>query len=204
VADPAQLETPGRVRSTNARHDGDLRPFPGAPPGRLSHRVFVSDEASLNVSFTTAQDRLTYLVYGGELGSASAHAYSNWITGLARLVHVHFQDLAARGDSAGLALRWEASEPGGGLFPALDADIILTPAGERSARLTLTGVYRLPPGSAGTELDQADVRQGVTATIRAFLHRMTDAISHPAWSAEPGTEAADPDPSPLPPEPETP
>jgi hypothetical protein len=134
----------------------------------------------------------------------AAHAYSDGITGQARLVHVHFQGLAIRGDSARLALRWEAAEPGGGLFPALDADITLTPAGEHSIRLTLTGVYRPPPGSAGPELDPALVRQVVTATIRAFLHRITDAISDPATAAGPGTGAADLDPHSLPPEPETP
>jgi hypothetical protein len=166
--------------------------------------VFVSNEATLNVSFTAAQARLTHLICGGVLGSASAHAYRDGITGQARLVHVHFQDLTARGDSARLALRWEAAEPGGGLFPALDADITLTPAGEYSTRLTLTGVYRPPPGSAATGLDRAVVRQVVTATIRAFLDRITDAISHPAMAAGPGTEAADPHPHSLPPEPETP
>jgi hypothetical protein len=187
---------------TKARHDGDLRPSQGAPPGQLTHRVFVSDEASLDVSFTAAQARLTHLVRDGVLGSASAHAYSDGITGLARLVHVHFQDLATRGDSARLALRWEASQPGGGSFPALDADITLTPAAEHSTKLTLTGVYRTPPGSAGPELDHALGRQVVTATIRAFLHRITDALNHPAGAAGPGTAALDP--ASRPPEPETP
>ena len=204
MAEPSQPGTSGRLRLTNARHDGDLRPSPGARPDQLTHRVFVSDEAPLDVGFTAAQARLTHLVRGGVLGSASAHAYRDGITRLARLAHVHFQDLATPGDSARIARRWEAAGPGGGLFPALDADITLTPAGEHSTRLTLTGVYRPPPGSAGPELDHATGRQVVTATIRAFLHRITDAISHPAIAAEPGTAAAAPDPHPLPPDPETP
>jgi hypothetical protein len=166
--------------------------------------MFVSDEAPLDVSFTAAQARLRHLIRGGVLGRASAQAYSDGFTGLARLVNVHFQDLAARGDSARLALRWEAAGRGGGLFPALDADLTLTPAGHRSTRLTLTGVYRLPPDSANPELDQAVVRQVITATTRGFLHRITDAISHPAGAAEPGTDADGLDPSPLPPELETP
>jgi hypothetical protein len=40
-----------------------------------------------------------------------------------------------------------ATGPGGKLFPALDADIWLTPAGEYSARLSLAGAYRPPPGA---------------------------------------------------------
>jgi hypothetical protein len=200
VADSPQLKTPGGVRLTNAEHNGDQSPSPGAPVAQSTDCMFVSDEASLDVSLAAAQARLAHLVRGGVLGSASAQAYRDGITGLARLIEVHFQDLATRGDAARLALRWEAARPGSGLFPALDADITLTPAGEHSTRLTLTGVYRPPPGSAGPELDRAIVRQVATATIRAFLHRITDAISHPARTAEPGTQTADLDPSPLPPE----
>lgn len=174
------------------------------PPGQLTHRMFVSDEASLDVGFAAAEAGLTHLVRGGVLGSASAQAYRGGISGLARLVHVHFQDLATGGDSARFALRWEAAEPGGGLFPALDADITLTPAAEHSTTLALTGVYRSPPGLADPELDQAVARQVVTATIRAFLRRITDAISHPARAAGPGTGGADPSPHLLPPQPETP
>ncbi len=204
MADSLQPETPGRVRLTNALHDGDLCPSPGARAAQLTGSMFHSDQAWLDVGLAAAQARLMDLVRGGVLGSASAQAYRDGITGLARLIQVHFQDLDARGDAARLALRWEAAGPGGGLFPALDADITLTPAGEYSTGLTLTGVYRPPPGSAGTGLDQAVVRQVVTATIRAFLYRITDAISHPAGAAGPGTDAADPAPHSLPAEPETP
>jgi len=146
------------------------------------------------------------------LGSASAQAYSGGITGLARpwpprsapglpgLVQVHCQDLTATGDSARVALRWEAAEPTGGLFPALDADLTLTPAGEHSITLNLTGVYRPPPGTAGPELDRAFLLRLATATIRTFLHRVIEVI---ALAAGPRTQAADPDLPRLLPEPGT-
>lgn len=200
----SRRRTLGAPRSANVRHNGDLSPSPGKPPAQLTHRVFVSGEASLEVSFTAAQARLTRLIRGGLLGSASAQAYSDGITGLAQLRHVHFQDLTARGGSARLALRWEAAGPGGGLFPALDADITLAPAGEHAATLRLIGAYRPPPDTAGPELDRAILRQVATATIQAFLHRITGAIGHPARAAGPGTGAAEPGPRPLPPQPETP
>ena len=72
VADPPQPENPGRLRSTNALRDGDLSPSPGAPPDQSTHRVFVSDEALLDVSFTAAQARLTHLIRGGVLGTIRA------------------------------------------------------------------------------------------------------------------------------------
>ena len=40
-----------------------------------------------------------------------------------------------------LALPWEATGPGSRLFPALDADNWLIPAGEHSARLSLAELF---------------------------------------------------------------
>ena len=62
------------------------------------------------------------LVLVGPLGAAA---------GMSKLVEVHFLEVATRGESAVLAPRWEATGPGSRLFPALDADIWLTPAGGR-------------------------------------------------------------------------
>lgn len=84
VADSQQPQIPGRPRLPDVHHDGDLSPSPGEPPAQLTHRLFVSDEASLAVSFTAARARLESLIRGGLLGSASAQAYSDGITGLGR------------------------------------------------------------------------------------------------------------------------
>ena len=213
MAGSQQPEIPGRPGLANVRHDGDLSPSPDGHLPLSAQGVFVGDEVSLDVSLTAAQARLASLIRGGLLGAASAQAYSDGITGLARagppgpapgpsrLVQVHFRDLTAHGDSASLALRWEVTGHGGGLFPVLDADITLTPAGQRSTTLTLTGAYRPPPGAV---LDRAVMHQVATATIPAFLHRIAQAIAHPARAAGPQTAAAGPDPPPLPPEPDTP
>jgi hypothetical protein len=177
--------------------------------------VFVSGEVSLDVSFTAAQARLAYLIGGGLLVSASAQAYSDGITGLpgvgpldsavglSRLCEVHFRDLKASDDSARLALRWEVNGPVG-LFPALDADITLAPAGKHSTTLTLTGVYRTPLGTSGAELDWVIWHGIAVATIRAFLRLLTEAIARTARVAEPATKADDLESPRMPPEPETP
>ena len=168
----------------------------------MTHRVFVSGEVSLDVSFTVAQARLTALMGGGLLVCASAQAYSDGITGLAgvgppgsalglsRLCQVYVQDLRAGGDSARLALRWEVTGPGG-LIPALDADITLTPAGKHSTTLTLTGVYRTPLAAVSGGLDWGIWYGVATATIRAFLRLLTEAITRPARVEEPATKADD-------------
>ena len=167
MADPQPPEIPGRARPVNAGHDGDLSSSPGGHLPLPARRVFVGDEVSLDVSFAAAQARLASVIRGGLLGRASEQAYGDGMTGLARvgplgpvpglsrLVQVHAQDLDAIGDAARFALRWEAIGPGGELFPALDADITLAPAGEHAATLTLAGAYRPPLGAADAELDRA-------------------------------------------------
>ena len=94
-----------------------------------------------------------------------------------------------RGDSASLPLRWHATGPGGGLFPALDADLELTALGQDATMLRLAGAYRLPPGTAGGALDQTVLQTVAAATIQAFIRRVADAIVHPAGASAPGHEA---------------
>ena len=101
--------------------------------------VFVAGEVLLDLSFPAAAARLADLAHGGSLTHASQEAYDDGLTGLVRvgppgaaadmskLVEAHVLDVATRGESAVLALRWETTGPGGRLFPALDADMSLTP-----------------------------------------------------------------------------
>jgi hypothetical protein len=115
-------------------------------------------------------DGLTGLARVGPLGE---------VQGVSKLVEVHVLDMVTRGESAVLALRWEATGPGGRLFPALDADIWLTPAGERSARLSLAGVYRPPLGALGAGLDRAVFHRVADATVRSLLARVADVLARP-------------------------
>ncbi len=98
---------------------------------------------------------------------------------MSKLVEVHFLDVVTRGESAVLTLRWEAAGPGGRLFPALDADIWLTPAGEHSARLSLAGAYWLPLAALGAGLDRAVFHRVADATVRSLLARVADILARP-------------------------
>ena len=178
--------------------------------------MFVGDEVLLDVSFNAAQARLANLTHGGSLVRSSRDAYGEGITGLlrvgplgsapgmSRLVEVHFRELVTRGESAVLTLRWTATGAGNRVFPALDADITLTPAGERATRLTLAGVYRPPFGGLGAGLDRVILHRVATATVQTLTSRVAHAIAHPAGAAEGGREAAGPESAWRPPEPETP
>ena len=129
--------------------------------------MFVAGEVLLDLSFPATVARLANLARGGSLTRVSEGAYGDGLSGLVRvgplsaepgiskLVQVHFLDVVTRGESAVLALRWQATGPGGRLTPALDGDMSLTPAGQHSTRLSLAGVYRPPLAALGAGLDRA-------------------------------------------------
>jgi hypothetical protein len=181
----------------------------------LTCHVFLGAEIGLDVGFNAAQARLANLARGGLLQRASHHAYDELGTGLARvgplgaapgmsrLVAVRFRDLAIHEDFAIGAMRWEAIGPGGALFPALDAEIKLTPAGEDATMLTVSGIYRPPLGGLGTGLDRAIMHRVAQVTIQAFTNHIGAAIAHPAAAPEAGHTRMLPEPAPWP-EPGTP
>jgi hypothetical protein len=146
--------------------------------------VFIDDEVSVDIGFDAARARLADLARGDTLATASAASYGEGVTelikvgplgsvpGTSKMVQVRFRSLVEHDDYAGLAVRWEATGPGGGLFPALDADILVMPTGERSSKLRITGAYRPPLGALGSALDAAILHRVARATIRAFLNRL--------------------------------
>jgi hypothetical protein len=152
--------------------------------------MFVSAEALAELGFPAAVAGLADLAHGGLTGVSQA-AYGDGLTGLARigplgevpgmstLVQVQVLDVVTRSESAVLGLRWQTTGPGGRLFPALDADLWLTPAGEHSARLSLAGVYRPPLGALGAGLDRAAFHRVADATARSLLARVADALTRP-------------------------
>ena len=73
--------------------------------------------------------------------------------------------------------------PGVRLFPAPDADISLTPAGEHSTRLSLAGIYRPPLVALGAGLDKAILRRVTDAIVRSMLARMADVLARPQVSS---------------------
>lgn len=165
----------------------------------MGGNTFVGDHLLLEVSFDAARARLAHLAGDGVLLGASECAYGAGITGLvdaagpvagmSRLAGVRAGDVAETRDCARLWLRWDAIGPDGAVFPALDADLTLSPAGEKTTALALAGVYRLP-GQAEAELDPAIVGCYAAVTIRSFIARLASALMHPAGSALPVVPAA--------------
>lgn len=161
--------------------------------------MFVSDGRVAPVSFATAASRLEELARGRLLDGVSERVYrggvehllrvgpAGAVPGASRLVRVRFAGPVRHVGEASLALRWEAAGAGGGLFPALDADIRIVPDGDLSA-VTLTGSYRPPLGVLGERLDRLVLHTVATATITTLLTRITAVLQDaPAPAAEPDT-----------------
>jgi hypothetical protein len=156
--------------------------------------MFVADETSVEISFAVARERLAQLAASDGLlsisedayGHESAHLMRVAVGGLSKMVRVQVRELAWTETSAGLAIRWEATGPGGGLFPALDADIRLAPTEEGTTLLTIVGSYRPPLGSLGDALDRTVLHRVAAATIRRFLAKLAVHIGGSAGAHQPG------------------
>jgi len=153
----------------------------------MTDHIVVGDRVQLEAGFRAARTRLEILAGDEMLLRASEAAYG---TGTTHLV-------AAAGPAASLvrpagtdgcvhvSLRWEAIAADGKLFTALEADLMLFPAGDQNTTLALAGGYRPQPGPAGAGLDEAILRRCATVAIRSFVAQVACALVHPAGTAGP-------------------
>ena len=160
--------------------------------------MFIGAEVQLDLGYGAVQARLADLVRGGLLPRASGGAYDEWqaclaqigpwvtALGMCSLVQVLVRDMVTHADCATWTMRWEVTGPGGSLFPALDADIKLTPAGADATMLAVCAAYRPPLGVLGVGLDRAIMHQAAEVMIQSFTIHIRMAIMHPAASPEAG------------------
>ena len=153
-------------------------------------QIVVGDRVLFDGSFRAARTRLEILARDGILLRASEVAYSEGTTvlvkaagpaaGLTRLAETRLEDQADTDDCAHIVLQWEAIAADGKLFTALDADLMLVPAGDQITALALAGAFRPQPGQVDAGLDRKVVRECAAATIRTFLAQVACALAHPA------------------------
>jgi hypothetical protein len=160
--------------------------------------MFVGDQMCLDIGYAVARERLLRLGESGALFGASDEAYGTarvGVPGVSKLIRVQARELAWTDTSAGLALRWEATGPGSGLFPVLDADLTLTPAPGSGAGsvLELAGVYRPPLGLVGQALDRAGLHRVAAATVRRFLAQVAAQLTDQPARNGSGGPASPPD-----------
>jgi hypothetical protein len=183
-----------QASGTFGPHGQDLRPLPGRGQirwiGDMADHIVVGDRVLLDVSFSAVRDQLGILARDVMLPCLSEVAYGEGITnlvqvagpaaGLTRLAGARLEDVAETDDCAHGALQWEAIAADGRLFTALDADLMLAPAGDQHTALALAGAYWPQPGPGGAGLNRAIVRCCAEMAISGFLTEVACALIHPA------------------------
>ena len=167
--------------------------------------MFVAEDVTIAAGARAAQARFAALLHGSWLAETTQAACDGGSAGLlkvgpagpvaAKLVRVCFLDPVYRGDVMTVGLRWQAAGAAGGLFPVLDANISISPAGDDAARLALAGSYRPPLGRLGAGLDRAIMHRVAGATMRCLLQSVAEALSpapdgHPVGGVSPGWQPA--------------
>jgi hypothetical protein len=164
--------------------------------------MFTSQELIVDAGFAAARARLARMVAGGGLAGVSRDAYEGALTrlirvgpfgdapGISKQVQVRLIGPVRRDATTTVWLRWEATGPAGGLFPVLDADLLLGPVGLEKTCMTLNGCYRSPLGRLGAGLDRAVLHRVATATIRNLLRGIADALAEPVHVPARHEEAA--------------
>lgn len=174
----------------------------------LTECMFVSDERPLSAGFDDAALRLARLGSSGWIHGRSEAVYEGGleyllrvgplgaVPGASKLVRVRLAEPVCRGGDISVGVRWEAAGPGGRLFPALDADIRLSHDGGQAARVSLTGTYRPPLGTVGGGLDRLLLHAVASATVRALLTTIADALDGKPASPWEAAKPWQPDPEP--------
>ena len=153
--------------------------------------MFTSQELIVDAGPAAARAQLARMVAGGGLAGVSRDAYEGALTrlirvgpfgdapGISKQVQVRLIGPVRRDATTTVWLRWEATGPAGGLFPVLDADLLLRPVGLEKTCMTLNGCYRPPLGRLGAGLDRAVLHRVATATVRALVRGIADALAEP-------------------------
>jgi hypothetical protein len=157
--------------------------------------MFAADEVSIPARFDVAAAQLTGLINRGGLRSACQAAYTQGLAGelpaspsgrgqeFSQLVRVLFLEPACRGGTMTVALRWGATGVAGGVFPILDANLILARHGDGRCLLTLAGTCRPPFGAAAP--GTASMHRFATAANRSLLAHVAGTIATPAPQPQP-------------------
>jgi hypothetical protein len=153
--------------------------------------MFTSQELIVEARLDAAREQLARMVADGGLTGVSRGAYNGALTrlirvgsfgetpGVSKQVQLRLIGPVRRDGTTTVWLRWEATGPAGGLFPVLDADLLLRSEGLEKTRLTLNGCYRPPLGRLGSGLDRAALHRVAAATIRALLSGIADTLAEP-------------------------
>jgi hypothetical protein len=160
--------------------------------------MFIAEVVTAQARYGEAVARLADVINAGALRSASEAAYQDGRAELLRagalgparelpdLARVRHLPPIQRSAAMTAPIRWEATGPGGELFPVLDADLTMTPDGDSRIRLRLAGAFRPLSGWGNIMLLGAPISgRFASAAVRSLLRRITGAVAGPVPQQEP-------------------
>jgi hypothetical protein len=162
--------------------------------------MFVREESTLGLPPGLVVAQLGRAIESGWFREVSAHAYAaglavlararppGSVRGLATTMQVRLSGPRERISGAAYALRWEASEPEGGLFPVFDADLSLIRVDAGRTRLAIVACYRPQPG---VQPDRLLLGRAARTTLQSVVEGLAREITQsvlafaraPTWSA---------------------
>lgn len=96
---------------------------------------------------------------------------------LAKAVHLAVGDPIEGSRHITIPVTWTATGTPG-LFPRLDADLVLAPIGPNTCQVSLRGNYEPPLGAVGKALDRAVFHRIAEASVKGFVDRVSAALEH--------------------------
>ena len=164
--------------------------------------MFAAQQVTVGAPYHVVSARLSHVMNWRVLNGAAEAAFEGGLEtfmrvgpfggtpGLSRLVQVRVLEPVRWADKTIVPMRWQATGVTGEFFPALDADLVLTPEGESATRVELVGIYRPPLGRVGMALDRAVMKRVAEATLRSLVERAAAALATPVEESTTGTALA--------------
>lgn len=97
---------------------------------------------------------------------------------LAKTVRIDVGSPLRGATESAVPLTWEATGTPG-LFPRMEADLVIASLGPDLTQLSLRGTYKPPLGGLGRALDRTVLHRIAEASVKSFVDRVASLISAP-------------------------
>jgi len=146
--------------------------------------VFIYYFVHLDRSFREARGQLLEVLSRLDLMAAAAYREGEEIRAkigpsenpaVAKSVRLEVGEPVGEDETMLLPIVWEATGTPG-LFPRMEAEVVLAELGPELTQLSLRGSYRPPLGSLGRVLDRALLHRVAEASVKGFVDRVARTI----------------------------
>ncbi len=165
-------------------------PLPETRPTTMIGSVFVRAQLDMKLPYQMAASRLTDLLYGDGLSTATDEAYeaglcmmsmrvgpAGDVAALSKQVRVELLPPRMTPTELRVSLRWVATGITGRLFPALDADLTLSRTSPDVSTITIDARYQPLLGAVGAQFDRALLSRAADRTMEALLRRLASVLA---------------------------